>query len=164
MRSSFGIIAVVIGTMIGSEAASAQRVEDLPRGAKVRFLMHGGATSLGYMDTVTNEVISLHVFTKNPEGDRLQLQRDLVTQMQHLKKTGGKGVARGALFGLLIGAGSGFLIGALTYSDSDCNVVSCSRSSSGAFASIWGAVIGIPAGMMWGASRQEWQDVAVPRQ
>jgi hypothetical protein len=151
------------GALIFSQSAEAQRVEELTRGAKVRVLMHGGATTLGYIDTVTTDAIALHVFTKNPDGDRLQLRRDLVTQMQTLKRTPGKGVARGALFGLLIGAGTGFLIGAATYSDSDCNVVSCSASSAGGFAAIWGAVIGIPAGMIWGSSRQEWQDVAVSR-
>ena len=65
---------------------------------------------------------------------------------------------RRPFFGLIIGAGTGFLVGALTYSDSNCDVLACSPSSAGAFASVWGAVIGIPAGMMWGATRHEWRD------
>lgn len=164
MRLYVRVFLVILGSSIGRGSAAAQRVEDLPRGAKVRMVMNGGGKAAGYVDTVTIETISLHSFIKNPEGDRLELRRDRVTQMQVWKKTPGKGVARGALLGLLIGAGSFFVIGALTYSDSDCDILACSPESAGAFASIWGAVIGVPVGMMWGASRQAWQDVAVHRQ
>ena len=158
------MLAVLPGLLIGLESASAQRVEDLPRGAKVRVLVHGGVTSVGSIDTVTTEMISLHVFDRNAEGDRLQINRDRVTQMQVFQKTRGKGVGRGALLGALVGGGAFFLIGALTYSDSDCDILACSPASAGGFASIWGVVIGIPAGMMWGASRHEWRDVALRRQ
>jgi hypothetical protein len=161
MRIYFTIIAFVLGTLISSESASAQRVDDLSRGEKVRLLMRGGTTTRGYIDTVTTDAISLHIFTQNPDGDRLLGRRDLVTQMQVFRKKPGKGVARGALYGLAIGAGTMFLVGALTYSDSDCDILACSPASAGGFASIWGAVIGVPVGMMWGASRQEWRDVAL---
>lgn len=161
MRHALRIIVAMFGLLIGSGSLGAQRVEDLPRGAKVRVLMHGGASSIGSVDTVTTEAISLHVFTQNPAGDRLQLRRDQVTQMQVLRKKPGKGVGRGALLGLLVGGGSFFVLGALTYSDSDCDILACSPASAGAFASVWGALIGIPAGMMWGASRQGWEDVAL---
>ena len=144
--------------------AAAQRVEDLSRGEKVRVVLRGGATRLAYMDTVTADTIRLHVFDKNPDGASLAFNREMVTAMQVYEKKAGKGVARGAFFGLIIGAGTGFLVGALTYSDSNCDVLACSPSSAGAFASVWGGVIGIPAGMMWGASRHEWRDVAMRRQ
>jgi len=161
MRIYFTIIAVVFAALISSESATAQRVEDLSRGEKVRLLVRGGTTTRGYIDTVTTDAISLHVFTTNPDGDRMEIKRDLVTQMQVFRKKPGKGVAKGALYGLVIGAGTMFLVGAMTYSDSDCDILACSPSSAGAFASVWGAVIGVPVGMMWGASRQEWRDVAL---
>jgi hypothetical protein len=65
------------------------------------------------------------------------------------------------VLGLLIGGGGGFLIGALAYSDNDCNIVVCSAASSGALLGFIGAVVGTPLGLLAGAAHgaPEWQPV-----
>ena len=156
-----------LGTIIlafGSPAlSSAQRVDDLPRGARVRLTTAGGGEGRGYIDSVSSEVIMLHVFERDKEGSSVRFQRDLVKSMEVMRKHTGKGALRGGLLGLLVGGGGGFLIGALMYSEADCDIVACSASASGAILGFLGAVVGTPLGLVIGAAHgaPEWRDVSL---
>ena len=143
--------------------SSAQRAEDLPRGASVRLRTADGGRARGYIDTVTSEAIVLNVFNHADAGGSARYRRDFVTSMEVEKKHTAKGALRGGLLGLLVGGGGGFLIGAATYSSDDCNIMACSASASGALLGFLGAVVGTPVGLLVGAAHgaPEWRDVSL---
>jgi hypothetical protein len=154
------LLTVVFSATLPS-ASTAQRVDDLPTGAKVRLVLAGGGEARGFVNAVTPEVISLHIFERANTGSAVEFRRERIKAMEVMRKHTGKGAIRGGVLGLLIGGGGGFLIGALAYSDNDCNIVVCSAASSGALLGFIGAVVGTPLGLLAGAAHgaPEWQPV-----
>jgi len=142
-------------------SSSAQRAEDLQRGASVRLRLADGGRARGYIDSVTAETIMLHVFERAEAGASVRYRRDFVASMEVMEKHTAKGALRGGLIGLLVGGGGGFLIGALTYSEKDCNILVCSASSSGALLGFVAAAVATPIGLLVGAAQgaPEWRDV-----
>jgi hypothetical protein len=164
MRST-PLMAGLLTLGVAASPALAQRVEELPRGARVQLVTVDGAAGRGYVDSVTRDAILLHVFEQPGEGSSVPYRRDLVRSMEVMQKHTAKGALRGGVLGLLIGAGGGFLLGALTYSDSDCDILACSPTEAGTFAAALGGMIGTPLGLLIGAARgsPEWRPVDLRR-
>jgi hypothetical protein len=156
-------MSTLIFAFVTPTLSSAQRVDDLPRGASVRLTTTDSGEGRGYIDSVTSEAIMLRVFRRADPGSSVRYRRDLVKSMEVMKKHTAKGALRGGLLGLLVGGGGGFLIGALTYSKGDCDILVCSASGSGAILGFVGAVIGTPVGAVIGAAHgaPEWRGVSL---
>ena len=155
VASAFGAL------VIGSEPASAQRADELPRGARVRVTVSNGTRTLGTLEQVTAKTISLSPSAGKVTAQGGEIQRDLVTSIEVSRRAPGKGILYGGLLGLLIGGGTGFILGAATYSEEDCFIF-CSAADAGAFAGALGAMISIPIGMVVGGkTRREWHQVDI---
>jgi hypothetical protein len=147
-------LAALLGTLILTPgAAFAQRLDELPRGARIRVGTADGSKAVGRIRKVTADAIDLDVSKRKSDGFVVHLNRDLVTSVEVNKKSTAAGVMEGGLLGLLVGGGGGFIIGALSYSESDCDILACSASQSGAILAFLGGVVGLPVGMIWGGSR-----------
>ncbi len=160
MRNAL-LVAIMFACL--SSSLSAQRIEDLSNGAQVRLVTTTGVDARGSIDAVTPEVIALKMLQYGQPDRTVQYRRDVVRTVEVFKKHSGKGALRGGALGLLIGGVGGLALGALTYSDSDCNILVCSRSGNAAFAGYLGAILGTPIGLIAGALRgmPEWQAVEV---
>ena len=158
------LIALGIGSLvIATEQASAQRADQLPRGAKVRVTVSQGTRTLGTLDKVTEDIIAVRPLQKGSSAANAQIQRDQITSMEVSRSDPGKGVLYGGLLGLLIGGGTGFILGAATYSHEDCFIF-CSAAETGAFAGALGALVSIPIGMIiGGTTKREWRQVDITR-
>ena len=156
-------ISTMILLLSAPASSFAQRVDDLPRGASVRLITADGEEGKGYIDSVTSEAIMLNVFQRAEHASSVRYRRDLVKSMAVMKRHTAKGALRGGLMGLLIGGGGGFLLGALTYSKGDCDIIVCSASSAGALLGFVGAVVATPVGLIIGAvhGAPEWRDVSL---
>ena len=157
------ILLTTLFSAILPSVSAGQRADELPTGAKVRLVLTGGGEARGFVNAITPEVISLHIFERANTGSAVEFRRERIKAMEVMKKHTGKGAIRGGVLGLLIGGGGGFLIGALTYSDHDCNVIVCSAASSGALLGFIGAVVGTPIGLLAGAAHgaPEWRPVSL---
>ena len=158
------LIALGIGFLvIGAEPASGQRADELQQGAKVRVTLSDGSRKLGSVDRVTADTIALTSLGKSSRAGDSQIQRDRITSIEVSRGAPGKGVLYGGLLGLLIGGGTGFILGAATYSEDDCFIF-CSAVDAGALVGAIGAVVGIPVGMIvGGTTKREWRQVDITR-
>jgi hypothetical protein len=164
MRRSIVITAMCLAAALPI-SSSAQRVDDLPRGAGVRLTTADGGRARGYIDSVTADAILLHVFEGAQAEASVRYRRDYVSSMEVMERHTAKGALRGGLIGLLVGGSGGFLIGSLTYSKEDCDILACSASESGALLGFLGAVVATPIGLLVGAAHgsPEWHDVSLRR-
>lgn len=109
-------------------------------------------------DTVVIRPADRPVSTVVPRSEITSLQMSEGTRRPILKY---------ALRGFLIGAGTGAVIGAVTYDDDTgywC-MFACSRASNAALSGVLGGVVGMVAGGIVGATRQseKWNTVIDPR-
>ena len=85
------LIALGIGSLIlGAEPADGQRADELQRGAKVRVTLSDGSRTLGSLDRVSADTITLRPLDKSAGAGGAQIQRDRVTSIEVSRKAPGK--------------------------------------------------------------------------
>ena len=139
---------IVAGTIGAPATVLGQRADVIERGAKIRVSMTGKPSQVGYLDSLSTETIGLRL--TEPNSGSAYLARTQVVGFEVRRKSRVRGALKGGLIGLAAGTVSGFLLGALTYEDSDCFFV-CSPAQAGMVVGIVGAVIVTPIGIVGGA-------------
>lgn len=112
MRINHVVFAAILG--LGITASTAKGQTDIREGLKVR-VGAGGTDITGVIQSVTPDSIIL--FTE-PAGARLGIARHSIQSLKVSRgKTASQGAKKGAIWGLIIGGGSGALVAATTPAD-----------------------------------------------
>jgi len=162
------ILMLALGSLLAPSLANAQttRAREWPiaAGARVRVVSSavGSVPQTGRViaagdDTLTFRPAAEDIAVTIPTSSILKLQ---VSEGTHTRK------AQGSLYGFLIGAGTGAILGAASYKKSDCSEL-CIFPDSRAFdATLGGALLGIAGaivGTIVGAHAVDtWVPVALP--
>jgi hypothetical protein len=143
--------------------ASPSRSQTIQTGSRVRIVASSLPGGVGVGNIITSDADSLIVQRERPQ-EVVRLARAEVSSIQvsagHRRHAG-----RGALLGVLIGAGSGAVIGAMTWSPCTgfCFLEPDTRGASAALGAgvlgTVGAVVGTIAGVF--SVSDEWQSVTV---
>jgi hypothetical protein len=164
------LILVICASLVASTSASAQRASELQEGVRVRVTRSHGRSVVGtYLGA---EMDSVRVLQEGHERP----QRLPAGDVSKIEVSRGRSRAKGALIkgliGLGIGAVSGAIVGAATYSDSDstvCNadfgcgpafcILICSKSQAAGLVGTIGAAAGLVIGTITGVvtGQEQWQ-------
>lgn len=158
MRKLLGTLAVLVVVPL---SLPAQRLADLPSGTTLRIKTVEGGQVTGRLENVSENQLILHVKGKGTDAWTNTYRRESITHVERRRGGAGAGALKGALLGLLIGGGGGFILGAATYSG--CDIIVCSAAEAGAFVGLLGAVVGVPIGTIAGAAKgsYRWEPVSV---
>ncbi|HEX6575644.1 MAG TPA: hypothetical protein VF042_11810 [Gemmatimonadaceae bacterium] len=155
------IAMILVLAALSWTSADAQRLETLPRGSVVHITIKDGSEATGRLQNVSEEKIGLLISARGAEKWETSFNRSLITSVKMRRGSAGRGALKGAVFGLLIAGGGGFLVGAATYDS--CNIIVCSASEQGAFFGFLAGLVGLPAGAVIGASHAyKWEPVGPP--
>jgi hypothetical protein len=170
MRFMSTLCAVVLMTPVaGLSQMSQPEVIRVDTGSRVRISapVFGPKKQVGTVVSLTRDTLGLR---QGPStASRLVATSDItaleVSRGSHTRK------AKGALWGLLIGAGSGAILGYTMYKEPDCTnqAFSCfniigpdSKSSNAAWSAVGGGILGLVVGTLVGMSPTEsWAPGAV---
>jgi hypothetical protein len=169
MRFMSTLCAVVLMTPVaGLSQMSQPEVIRVDTGSRVRIAapVFGPKKQVGTVVSLTRDTLGLRQGAST--AFRLVATSDItaleVSRGSHTRK------AKGALWGLLIGAGTGAILGYTMYKEPDCNqAFSCfsiigpdSKSSNAAWSGVGGGILGLVVGTLVGMSATEsWAPGAV---
>jgi hypothetical protein len=158
------VFGAVLCLALTTHAAGAQQAAELEKGVRVRVTVSNGDQLVGSLISGVGD--SLRVMT---DGSGRKVRSTLASNVRTIEVSRGqnrpKGALIDALIGLGIGATSGALLGAATYSDPDqtsCFMV-CSKTAAAGFVGGLGGVAGLLLGALAGAvaGREEWTPVGL---
>ncbi len=175
MNRIFALIAVVASVVLASNA-DAQRVNQIQTGVRVRVTRTEGRPLIGSFIGVEGDSVRVM-----PEGASQAVRATAEREMTKIEVSGGRSRAKGALIkgliGLGIGAVSGAILGAATYSDNNATsctpnfgcgpewcIFICSKSQAAGLVGVLGGSAGLVLGAVAGiATGQEQWDTATLR-
>jgi hypothetical protein len=164
------LVLAVFAACLVSTRGSAQRPGELQEGVRVRVTrIHGGNLTGTYLGAGIDSVRILE------EGHQ-RLQRLPASDVSRIEVSRGRSRAKGALIkgliGLGVGAASGAILGAATYSDDNSTVCTpnlgcgpawcifvCSKSQAAGVVGTLGGAVGLLIGIITGAitGQEQWQ-------
>lgn len=151
--------------------SEAQFVTQLQDGLRVRIVRNNGKATVGFISARTNDSLTI-IGAKG----RAPVQTFSLSDVSHVDISRGKSRAKGAalkgLMGLGVGALAGGLLGAVTYTDAECEpgpdnwclfdcLVVCSRGQAAIFAGALGSGAGLLIGTAIGIATgwERWEAV-----
>lgn len=144
---------VTAGTIALPAQAAAQRVESVSPGAKIRVTTGANAPQVGFLDSLTDQTLSMRVVGRDQRSSQFSVGRPEVTRLEVRGTNRVKGALKGAAMGLGAGFLSGFALGVILHEDEGSCFMFCSAVETGFLLGAVGGVIATPVGLIGGASR-----------
>jgi hypothetical protein len=167
MRFKYALCALALAAPASgfSQVVPAESVAVVDAGSRVRIAapVFGNKKQVGTVVSVTRDTLILR---QGAATATRSLATSDITGLEIARGTHTR-KAKGALWGLLIGAGSGAAIGYLSYKEKKCNdpqtIFGCnfdilgpdSKGSNAVIGAITGAIFGPIAGALWGMRRTD---------
>ncbi len=147
--------------VICASAAVAQQPQPIPVGSRVRVTFTDGASGEASFDRATGTLVGLDddalTLLQTPTGPPLVLPRSGVAGMELSLRRGNRG--KGALIGLGVGAGTGFLLG-MASGDDDEGFLRFRAEEKGTIVAVVLAPVGALIGLL-ASSGEQWRPVSV---
>ncbi len=144
---------ITVGTFALPAPAAAQRIEGVRQGAKIRVTTAANAQQVGFLDSLTDQTLSMRVVGRDQRSSQFSVGRPEVTRLEVRGTNRVKGALKGAAMGLGAGFLSGFALGVLMHENEDNCWMFCSAVETGFLLGAVGGVIATPVGLIGGASQ-----------
>ncbi|MGK2961460.1 MAG: hypothetical protein ACSLFK_04845 [Gemmatimonadaceae bacterium] len=144
---------ITAGTIALPASAAAQRIESLSQGEKIRVSTGVNARTVGFLDSLTDQTLSMRVVGRDHRSSQFSVGRPEVTRLEVRRTNRIKGALKGAAIGLGAGFLSGFALGVVLHENEDSCFMFCSAVETGFLLGAVGGVIATPVGLIGGASQ-----------